>query len=164
MKFKIIMITLAAGLILSLLVNIIVIYSLISFRANALNIIVASREGLSSLTSEPFTADVKVDQLLPLHLEIPINQTITVPIDTSYSLDTVVHTTINLPLVGPQRIAIPIREEIPLKLDLNLPIQLTIPISTEYHLDAVLPVQVSLPPETLDALEQALQNLEDSLK
>lgn len=164
MKSNKIMIALAAGLVISMLVNIVVIYSLFSLKTNALNIIVTVREGLSSLTSEPFTAAVKVDQVLPLDIEIPINQTINVPIDTTYAIDTVVHTTISLPLIGPQRIAIPIREDIPLKLDLDLPIELTIPISIEYHLDAVLPVKVSLPPETLETLEKTLQALEASLQ
>jgi len=163
-KFNKTIIALTAGLAFSLLVNIFVIYSLLNFRTAALDIITAAREGLGSLISEPFTADIRVDQVLPLELEIPINQTITVPIDTTYYLDTVIHTTVNIPLIGPQRIAVPIQEEIPLQLNLDLPIQLIIPLSTTYHLDAVLPVKVSLPPEILETMEQTLLDIETGLK
>jgi hypothetical protein len=155
---------LTAGLAISLLVNIFVICNLLSFKSSARDVIAAAREGLSILSSEPFTADIRVNQVIPLELEVPINQTINVPIDTTYYLDTVIHTTVNLPLIGPQRIAVPIKEEIPLKLDLNIPVQLIIPLSIEYHLDEVLPIQVSLPPETLEAMEQTLLNIEAGLK
>ncbi|MDW7739033.1 MAG: hypothetical protein SCJ97_03100 [Bacillota bacterium] len=152
------------GLVISLLVNIFVVSNIIRFRNDALSVIVTTRDGLSRLTSEPFIAEVAVDQVIPLELEIEIDETINVPIDTTYYLDTTVQTTVVLPLVGPQRITIPIRENIPLQLELALPVQLNFPISTEYHLDAVLPVLVSLPPETVEIIDQTLQEIEDDLR
>ncbi len=164
MKSKTTFIVLAAGLALSLFVNVFVIWSLFNFRSKALSTVVTARESLEQLAAESFIADVRINQILPLEMNIEIDQTISVPIDTTYPLNTVVHTTVSLPVFGPQDIAVPINEEIPLQMNLELPVQLTVPISTEYHLDTVLPVEISLPRETAGKLGQTLQDIEDGLR
>jgi len=164
MKPKTTLIVLAAGLTFSLFVNVFVIWSLFNFRSSALSAVRTAREGLDQLAAESFTADVRINQRLPLEMNIEIDQAISVPIDTTYTLNSVVHTTVSLPVFGPQDIAVPINEEIPLQMDLELPVQLTVPISTEYHLDTVLPVEISLPRETAVKLGQTLQDIEDGLR
>ena len=164
MKTRIALVVLALGLLLSLAINAFVVWQVLSFKAAAFNTVVSARAALSDFTMEPFTTMVQVDQVLPLAVEIPINQTFTVPIDTTYSLDTIVNTTIAIPLLGPQNIAVPIRGEIPLQLTLEIPVRMTVPISTSYHLQVSLPVEVSLPPEVLEALDQTLQEIETGLR
>lgn len=164
MKTRIAIVALALGLALSLLINIFVLVQLLQFRAGALDTIVAARASLRRFGTQPITTVVQVDQMLPLSLTLPIDESFTVPVDTTYALNTVVNTTIRIPLLGPQNIAVPIQGEVPLQLTLEVPVRMTVPLSTTYHLAVNLPVQVSLPSDVLDSLDAALQQAEDSLR
>jgi hypothetical protein len=164
MKQKTMFYILSAGLIISLALNLMVIISLARVRTNALDTVVSARDGLDRISADSITMEVQVDQLLPLDIIVPINETITFPLELNYKLDTVVDTTINLPLVGPQQVAVPIRGTIPIKTVVSIPVKLNLPVSTEYHLQAVIPVNISLPPETITALNSTLEEIENLLR
>jgi hypothetical protein len=164
MKQKVWMIILTAGLALSLLLNFFVIFSLSNVRSGALDTVVSAREGFRRIGADSFSMEVQVDQVLPLETMVPIKETISFPLVFNYELDTVVNTEVNLPLVGPQQIAVPIRGMIPVNTVVEIPIRLNLPISTEYHLQAVIPVEISLPPETVSTINQSLEEIENRLR
>ena len=149
---------------LSLSVNIIAIFGLNKVRTDSKAIIEKARIGLELLSAEKISLEVSIDQLLPLETEIVVNEIFTVPIDTTYPIDTTIYSTINLPLVGTQRIAIPIKGTVPIKTIMETPVKLSFPISTEYHLKTTIPVEISIPPEVLDNLIIMLDDLQTQLK
>jgi hypothetical protein len=164
MKQKLFMIILAAGLVLSLLLNSIVIISLSNVRSGALDTVVSAREGLDRFSADSIRMEVQVDQVLPLDIVVPINETISFPLAFNYELDTVVNTTISIPLIGPQQVAVPIRGTIPVNTVVEIPVRLNLPISTDYHLQALLPVEISLSPETIGTINQSLDEIENRLR
>lgn len=164
MKQKTVIIILAAGLTLSLLLNLLIIYNLSNMRSGALDTVASAREGFGRISADSFNMEVQVDQVLPLDLVVPINETITFPLAFNYELDTIVNTAVNLPLVGSQQIAVPIRGTIPVNTVVEIPVRLNLPISTEYHLQAVIPVEISLPPETVSSINQSLEEIENRLR
>jgi hypothetical protein len=164
MKHKIFLIILAVGLILSLSLNLTVIYLLVSVRSDVHGSVVSTREGLEIITAESIEMEVQVDQLLPLDIIVPINEIISFPIDLVFPLYTVVNTTINFPIVGPQQVSVPIEADIPVNTIITIPVKMDLPISTEYHLQAVIPVKLSLPPETIDSMKKTLEDIEIRLR
>lgn len=164
MKPKVIITVLVGLLLLSLAVNIFVIWSLLDFRASAYQVVFNARRSLEILTEENITADVYVDQLIPINTEIYFDQQIDIPIDMTFPLDVIVYTTINLPGVGSQRIAIPIRGNIPIDFTVPVPVKMTVPISTEYQIQEVIPLEFSLRQDALLMLIETLENVENILR
>lgn len=164
MKQKVFLIILAAGLVLSLILNLFVISLLSKVRSDAYYAVVSTREGLEKISTESIEMEVQVDQVLPLDIIVPINEVISFPIDLIFPIDTVVNTTINFPLVGPQQVAVPIRANVPINTIIAIPVKMDLPVSTEYHLQAVMPVELSLPPETINSIKSTLEDLEIRLR
>jgi hypothetical protein len=164
MKQKIIIIILGAGVLISLLLNLLILNSLSRIKTTAFETMVSAREGLEQITAEPVIVEVQVDQILPLDLVVPIDETISFPLKLEYPINTVIDTTINLPLLGPQQVAVPIRGVIPIDTMVTIPVKLNLPVSTEYHLQALIPVKISLPPDTLNSIEASLDEIENRLR
>ncbi len=164
MKQKVFLIILAAGLVLSLCLNLVVINLLARVRSDAHDTVASTRKGLEIVSAKSIEMEVQVDQLLPLTIIVPINELISLPIDLVFPLDTVVNTTINFPVVGPQQVSVPIRANIPINTVVTIPVKMDLPISTEYHLQAVIPVKLSLPPETIDSIKKTLEDIEIKLR
>jgi len=163
-KLKFGQVLLCALVILSLALNGLVIFTLYQAREAALGVLESAQVSLFRLTQAPIVTQVKVDQDVPINTTIPIQKTFTVPLDFDYPLSTVVNTSINIPVLGRQDIAVPIDTIIPIKYDVEIPVQTEIPISFTYRLQADIPVEVALPPETVDNLEVFLEQLTDFLK
>lgn len=164
MKSRVGMIILWILVLVSLALNGYLLFALNQARLQAQEALTNTRASVQNLGTTPFTTTVHVDQLIPFSTTLPLSQTFTVPIDTTYPLNTVVHTAIQIPLLGPQDIAVPIAANIPLQLNLQIPVRMQIPISLTYQLKTDLPVQVKLPPETLDFLDQLLEQAAGALK
>ncbi len=164
MKEKIATYVLSLFLLLSLSVNIITITSLARARTKAVAIIDEARDALDSLSYKPFTFDLAVDKDLPLETEISVNQVIEIPIDINYPVDTTIYSNVNLPVVGTQRIAIPIKGNIPVKTTIEVPINMLVPVSANYSLETTIPVEISIPDDITEILLQVLDNMESYLK
>jgi len=158
------LIVLSLLLAVSLAVNALNFYLLSQARAGALNALRAAQDSLRELTATPFTTIVGIDQTLPISATIPLDQTFVVPIDIIYPLDTVVHTAIQIPLVGTQNIAVPIQADIPIQMEIEIPIQMQIPISFTYHLQTEVPVTFELPSGTVELIEEILEQAEGALR
>jgi hypothetical protein len=158
------LIVLGVGLLISLTLNLVCLFILNSARQMVRESIATVRTQLRTLEANPIETQVSVDQILPISTTVNLSRTFEIPIDTVYPLSTVVHTTVEIPLLGPQDIPIPIQANLPIKLTAQVPVQMDFPISTTYHLQTELPVQVNLPSETLMQWIQWLSQVENALK
>ena len=148
---------------LSLALNALLLYVLWNVQSAALVSLTEMRNQLISLSRQPLTMQVHLEQDVPLETTVPISQTMNVPLDFDYPLSTVVNTSFNVPLLGKQEVAIPIETIIPIQYTVAVPLQMEVPISFTYHLETDLPVQVQPPAELGAQLDSILARLEQSL-
>ncbi len=139
-------------------------YTLSQVRKQAAGAVAQARAGLATLGGEPIVAVVQIDQELPFSTTLPLDQSFKVPINTVYPLSTVVQTSIQIPLFGPQEIAVPIKAQIPIQLTLDVPVKMQVPISFTYHLDTEVPVEVAIPTELLTPVDAMLKQAEEGLQ
>ncbi len=118
------------------------------------------RTALDELATQPITAEVHLDTEVPVSTTVPLRQQFTIPVATTYRLDTVVQTTVQIPILGPQAINIPVKGTVPLEMELTVPIEAEVPISFAYHLEMTVPVEVDLPDEAFAPLYATLERLE----
>ncbi len=132
-------------------------------RQMALKSIAESRAALEAVAATPIVMEVSLDTEVPISTTVPLHQTFHVPVETTYHLDTVVQTTIQIPLIGAQEVSIPVAGDIPLQLDLNVPVETEIPVAFTYHLQTTVPVEVQLPADSLAPLFALLDKIEARL-
>ncbi|MBN2002746.1 MAG: hypothetical protein JXA21_05265 [Anaerolineae bacterium] len=149
---------------LSLALNVVFVVGLLTARDAALEVIGSMRGTMDRLSGQPFSTVVQVDQDIPFNTVVPINQTVTIPVDIQYPLNTVINTYIDIPLLGRQDIAVPIDTVIPFQYDLVVPVAVNVPISLTYHLQTEVPVSFDIPAEIRTPLDTLLQQVESTLK
>ena len=149
---------------LSLTLNIYLLFLLSNAQKDLVDAIVVARNSLTIMNQQSVEISVKVDQEIPINTLIPISQTITVPIDLDYPLSTVVNTSFNIPVLGRQEISIPIETVVPLHTYLNIPFNETVHISITYPLHLDFPVTVDIPDDLLTVLDQSLEDISTSFK
>ncbi|MGC9398720.1 MAG: hypothetical protein ACP5HM_06250 [Anaerolineae bacterium] len=149
---------------LSLLLNVLSLLYLTRMRQRARLVLETAQTTVRTLQEEPIRTDVEVDQKIPIQEVINLDETFSVPLDTTYPLSTVVQTSVQIPLLGRQAIAVPVEAQIPIQMDLTVPVQTQIPISFTYHLQTTLPVEITLSPETWAPLNRLLGESLEALK
>jgi hypothetical protein len=147
--------------VLSLLLNGFLLYSLLSVRKGLLDALASARNALAMVGDQPLAFEVTVDELVPIQTTIPIEQTFVVPLQIDYPLDTMVNTYIDIPILGKQELAIPVQTVIPISYPWEIPIQIEVPISFSYHLQQEIPVEVVVPADALDSLTDLLERLSE---
>lgn len=145
--------------IVSLLLNGLLIYTLLNFQQELLSALAAARNGIVMIEEQPLAFSVTVDEMVPIRATVPIEQTFVMPLQLDYPLDTVVNTHIDIPILGKQELAIPVQTVIPISYTLEIPIQTEVPISLTYHLQQEIPVEVSVPVEALSFLTDFIEKL-----
>lgn len=157
-------VVLVVMLLVSLGLNVFTLAALVRYRDNTVQALSELRQAVANIGETAITTVVHVEQDIPVEATVPIDATFNVPVNTTMPLSTTVYTTINIPLLGPQKIPVPIEGELPLQVTLKLPIKTELPVQTTYHLVTDLPVKVTLTPESLLTLQKALLALENGLK
>jgi len=164
MKSRIWLIVLTVLVVFSLALNGYLVATLLGVRQTALDAVATARNNLAQLGSQPFVTQVSIDQEIPFDTVVPINQTLTVPINIDYPLSTVVNTAVNIPVLGRQEISLPIQTTIPIRYTLEVPIAVDVPISLTYHLQTDVPVEVVIPPQIRAPLDDVLRQIESGLR
>ncbi len=149
---------------LSLFLNGYLIVSLAQARSRALQIVAAAQNTIQNVDEGTLVVPVRVDQDIPLNTIIPISQTFSIPLKFDYPLSTVVNTSIEIPLLGTQDLAVPIDAVIPIDYVLDVPLQIAIPISLTYRLQMEVPVEIAIPEEMRGSLDELFQQAENALK
>ncbi len=153
---KIIIIILFVLVFLSLGLNGFLISQLLSARQQALGLVQNFKpmvqDTLSQVDTELETFqestlefNVKIDQILPIDVEIPFNETVEVPINLVIPIEQQIQTTVMMDpfqagLEIPVKIDVPISVEVPIDVVLPVTIDRTIPISTN------VPINLDVPP------------------
>ncbi len=121
------------------------------------------RETLVSFAGEPVVVPIAVDEVIPIQTTLNFSDTLVVPFQLDYTLDTVVSTSINIPLLGRQSVSVPVYAVIPISETLAVPIHMDVPISVTYPLKVEFPVAVKIPAELTEDIVESLDALDFDL-
>ncbi len=149
---------------LSLALNALLLLGLNQARLAAKATLTDVRNSVAQWSRQPLVFNVKVDRQIPLSTTIPISRTVTVPLDIDYPLSTVINTSVNLPVLGTQAIALPIETIIPIHYTLEVPLVMDFPVSLTYHLEAEIPVEVEIPADLRTTVDAMLEEAEKALR
>jgi hypothetical protein len=151
---------------ISIGLNLLLLYSLYSFRQRAQREISAVSQMLETTELNNFDLPITVSETLPLSLTIPFSDTFAVPISTTIPVSTsiTVSETIAVPISDVVRIdrdievsvlilgqrvpvQIPVRADIPISLNSEIPINLEVPVQLDIpvNLPLEIPVQTTVP-------------------
>lgn len=144
----------------SLILNIYLVCSLLGISQALESARTVAREALVSLAGEPVVVPIAVDESIPVQTTLAFSDTLVVPFQIDYTLDTVVSTSINIPFLGRQSVSVPVYAMIPISETLVIPVQMDVPISVTYPLKVEFPVVVEIPVELTDDLVGYLDTLD----
>ncbi len=144
----------------SLILNIHLVRTLLNVGQALESARTAAREALVSLVEEPVVVPIAVDEVIPVQTTLAFSDTLVVPFQMDYTLDTVVSTSINIPILGRQSVSVPVYAVIPISETLAVPVQMDVPISVTYPLKVEFPVAVEIPAELTEDLVGYLDALD----
>jgi len=144
----------------SLILNIHLVRTLLGVGQDLESARTAAREALASLVEEPVVVPIAVDEVIPVQTTLAFSDTLVVPFQIDYTLDTVVSTSINIPVLGRQSVSVPVYAVIPISETLAVPVQMDVPISVTYPLKVEFPVAVEIPAELTEDLVGYLDALD----
>lgn len=160
--YKIVLLIVVVLLVVSLLLHIWTLVSINQARGLAQEQVSALTEQVRAARSEVVSADVRIQQSLPIELSVPIQKELSVPIDTSVRIDHEVDVT-----VGGVNVPIPLKIDVPVETSVPVEINEQVEISTTVDLDMDLPVSVPVSDTVmasyLDDLYRVLIDLEGDL-
>jgi hypothetical protein len=145
--------------IVSLALNAFLINMLVSVQDRVRSARDSAQDALVALGSDPITIPIAVDQDIPVITTVAFSDTVVIPFELDYRLSTVVNTSINIPLLGRQSIAVPVDAVIPVSETFEIPIQVDVPVSMTYPMQAELLVEVEVPTEITEELIAYLEGL-----
>jgi hypothetical protein len=156
--------------ILALVVGVLILVALLSFRAQARQEIKDASTYLETVELGQFDLPIVVDETLMLSMTVPFSDTffvpisatipvstsilfedqIVVPINTNIPINTTFNVPVDIPLVGLIDLPIPISTNIPVNLTVDVPISSKVPINIDIPVNLLVdvPVASDIPIET----------------
>jgi hypothetical protein len=93
--------------------------------------------------------NIELDEVFPVNVVVPLSDTFTIPLDATIPVDTIVDVPFNI--LGQQtEISIPIKADFPVNLLIDVPIQTEIPIEAE------IPVQLPINTEIVVEVDRTI--------
>jgi len=151
--------------IFSLVINVLLLVGLYNFRLQTQKGIASVNEILDTVEIENFDLPVVVDEVLPIDITVPFNDTFDVPIHevVPISMTIPIHENVSFPINDVVRINrdvtvsivvlgaaipvdIPIRADIPISLNVDIPVDMEVPVDTTIpiKLDIEVPVDTEV--------------------
>ena len=149
--------------IFSLVINVLLLVGLYNFRLQTQKGIASVNEILDTVEIENFDLPVVVDEVLPIDITVPFNDTFDVPIhevvpismtipiheNVSFPINDVVRinrdVTVSIVILGqPIPVDIPIRTDIPINMNIDVPIDMEVPVDTTIPIDLVVEVPIDM--------------------
>lgn len=153
--------------VLSLALNVIVIYGITRIRETTHGIVVDARDLVDSLAEAKFTYTVEVDQTFPISTQFPFSQTVAVPINTVVPINTRVVVPVDLG-VTTYNLRVPINTVFPIDMDFTVPVSQVVDVEMEVPVNVEVPVEVVIPETPLAGylaeLDAALARTEQRLE
>jgi hypothetical protein len=146
---------------LSILLNVVVLNQLLSLRRTASQAIGDTSVMLADLREETIALSIPIDQTIVIDTDLPIEETVTVPIRTNLPISTEVTVTVDAGLLGDIPLQVPLETTVPVDIEVDIPIDQTFAVRAPVTLNLEVPVEIVVADTPLDAtLEQAQDSLD----
>jgi len=146
----------------SILLNAVVLNQLFRMRRAAQLAVAEASALLADLQGQTFSATIPIDQTIVLETDLPIDETVSVPIQTEVPISTEVTVTVNAGLLGDIPLKVPIETTVPVDITVEAPISQTFAVRAPVALELEIPVEVAVADTPLyAALAQAQQALDE---
>jgi hypothetical protein len=142
-SYLIALIVLALLTLLSLALNGVIIVSLLRVRQIALNTVGDARTIVTGISEDTFSYTFKVDQDIPVAVNIPFSEEVTVPINTTIPINTTVIVPIDLGITS-YNLEVPINTIFPMDMEFTVPVSQTVDIATTVPLDVDVPIEIPI--------------------
>jgi hypothetical protein len=129
-------------LIVSLALNILSTVQIFALRQAARQAIADGITLIGNLEGSTLSYNVAVDDTLPLTADIPVDETIPVVIEDTIPIDTTVTVPVSAGLLGTFDLDVPIHAVVPIRLETEVTLQRTFHVETNIPLDLTIPVSI----------------------
>ena len=145
----------------SILLNLLVINQLLQLRRAAQATVLEASAILGDLKDEQLSLTIPIDQTIIIDTDLPVEETISVPIQTELPISTTVTATVDAGILGDIPLDVPIETTVPVDLVVDVPIEQTFAVRAPVSLELEVPVEITVSDTPLyDTLEQAQTALE----
>ena len=148
---------------ISLLLNLLIINRLLRVQQAALLMVAQVQQLSAELQDETLTMVIPIQQTIIIDADVPIRETIRVPVQTTVAIETEVTVPVDAGILGVINLVIPIETTIPLDLTLDVPIDQSIAIHAPIELDIEVPVEVAIADTPIYDLLEQVQAMLDGL-
>jgi len=152
----------------SLALNAFLLYSLMNVRQVAMNGLDVALGSLENLEGEGFHYEYQFNDVLPVAVEIPVQQEMVIPFEGNFPINTTVKVPINAGVLGSFVLDVPIDTSIPVDVEVPVQISQTVAISTSIPVSMTVPIDVTADDPAIrgfiDGLRQWLLELRQSFE
>jgi hypothetical protein len=127
---------------ISLTLNGVLIYRLLSVRQIAVDGLEAAIAALDGLGGEGFQYEYHFNETIPFKGDIPIKQDLVFPFKGDIPINTTVQVPINAGALGTFNVSVPIDTVFPVDLEVPISVDQTVHVETEVPLDMVIPINI----------------------
>lgn len=149
----------------SLLLNVVIIKTLLDVKQQAAVAFSNAAASMGTIQNGTIEYTVKIDEEIPVALDVPVKFIVEVPIKRTIPIDTVVDVPIEF--FGPHTIQVPISTTIPIDLTVQIPVDQNIPINGKIPVKFDVPIKLNIGEtsfgEGLGQFQAVLQQQAESL-
>ena len=167
-----------ALVLVSIGINVFLVWQLVQFRQQATETIDRLQPQLeiafdqtdarlAEFQQSTLTFDVDVDEVIPVQANVPFNETIEIPVQITIPIEEDFETIITVNALGaeiPVPVVVPVLMEFPIDEVVTVTISRTIPLSTSVSLNLAVPVQIDINDTELAPYLQELRQGLDAVK
>ena len=126
----------------SLLLNVVIIKTLLDVKQQAAIAFSNAAASMGTIQSGTIEYTVKIDEEIPVALDVPVKFIVEVPIKRTIPIDTVVDVPIEF--FGSHTIQVPISTTIPIDLTVQIPVDQNIPINGKIPVKFDVPIKLNI--------------------
>jgi hypothetical protein len=141
----------------SLALNAYLIYTFMSARQTAVEMLDSAILGLEDLLEEGFHYEYQFEQSFPIDAKVPIQEELTFPFEGNFPINTTVQVPIDAGVLGTFNLDVPINTNVYVETEVPIEIDETFEVST------TIPVSMTIPIE-LDRDDPAIQGFVDRIR
>lgn len=151
----------------SLALNVLILQQLVSTREAARQAVRDARAMVVNLQDQGFSHTIKINETLPVEADLPVKETIPIPINETFTVNAAATIPINLGPFGSRTVTVPVGGEVPVNTTIEIELDRTFHVSTVVPVNFEVPIDIKLAStplyQTLLDVENKLESLEAKL-
>lgn len=147
---------------ISLLLNAILFNQLLTLKRAAQQLALDASAAVGELQGKTFAFNVPIDETIIIETDLPVQETLTVPIVTELPINTVVTVSVDAGILGTIPLRIPISTTVPVDIEVDIPLDTSFAVRAPVEVQMDVPIEVVVADEPLyDDLSQVRERLDE---